>query len=357
MLAIWLLRTAFAELVALDSQGVAAGQRGLFEFAFPYQNAEISVGRHTSLGVRLSWTGGALPTNCSCCLTCAKQIANVRKTTFTGCAPFPFGANPPALTELIGEGQFWLDARLVSSDDIQLAEAQTVQFSVASRSVESSQVDHQPSLIVDAKALSAVNMLRYAHLVHDTHFRGFPANNRQDLSAAAGVEPYALLAHLAGQLMESTIIDLGTHFGVSAFVLASSHPSNTVLSFDVDDREAAIAQQNKMTREQLRAAAPNVRFKQRNALLDLDVLRTSPLISLDTAHFPDSIPFERELVLALQGIGYRGVVVCDDIYLNEEMARWWRSVRVRKFDVTAIGHGKSGTGIIDFSGRLQVLPP
>ena len=266
MLVLWLLCTALADIIAVDSKGASSGEGGRLRFAFPYDGAEISVGRHTSLGVRLSYNL-PLPTGCTCCLTMFQQIQAERKSTFNGCAPFPF-TNPPALTEQIGEGTFWLDAQLLSAEDVQLAEAHTVKFTVAGTAVESSQIDPPRSLIIDTKALLSANKLKYAHLVHDTYHAGFPVTNRQDLGAQPGVEPYALLAHLAGQLTESTIIDLGTHFGVSAFVLASSHPSNTVLSYDVDDREAAIAQQNDMTRQQV----------QREPLLDCPLIL--PLLTL-----------------------------------------------------------------------------
>ena len=56
----------------------------------------------------------------------------------------------------------------------------------------------------------------------------------------------------------------------------------------------------------------------------------------------------------IQGIGYTGVVVCDDIYQNKEMVQWWNSIEQRRFDVTALGHGKSGTGVIDFGGQLHI---
>ena len=87
---------------------------------------------------------------------------------------------------------------------------------------------------------------------------------------------------------------------------------------------------------------------------DLRDIARAPLISLDTAHLPDTVPFEREFMQALEGVGYRGVVVCDDIHMNAEMVRWWHEIPQRKFDVTAVGHGQSGTGVVDFSGRLRV---
>eukprot|EP00935_MAST-01C_sp_MAST-1C-sp1_P001035 g1035.t1 len=314
-----------------------------FEFAFPFDGAQISAGPSTFLKMFFNVEEHkSIPPNSTCCIKCWIQTSAERDTVFDGCVPFPFGGK-----------------------DL-LATAKQIEFRVKQTIAETPASSAQRALVVDTSKLLEVNKHRYKHLIHNwqgaSHAGLLPfseqhhfAANREYLDAQPGVLQYNLLAHLAGQLTDSTIVDLGTHFGLSAFVLASSDVSNTVLSYDVDDREAVIANYNNLTRQQLRDAAPNVRFRQRNALLDLDVLRTSPLISLDTAHFPDSVPFERELVMALEGIGYRGVVVCDDIYMNAEMARWWASIKVRKFDATAVGHGKSGTGIIDFGGALRVV--
>jgi predicted O-methyltransferase YrrM len=334
------------------------------------------------------------------------------------CVPFPFQTHLTHLGHPDpGDRRHVLEARLESAAGAVVGRATTVFDTLASGVVYTRSRPSTPSTAppqhggwmsdehphVDLAALHAPPaalagaVRRYAHLVHDTHYekheprcRGGapeeadeadvadeadeaeggggsagsegaecsdlsgPAYHARDLAAAAGVEPYLLLAHLAGQLRGAAIVDLGTHYGVSALALAGAHASNTVLSYDVRERERVIAAYNNLSVAQLRAAAPNVHFRRRNALRDLATLAAAPLISLDTAHMPDSVPFERELVLALEGVGYRGVVVCDDIHFNSEMVRWWHGVRQRKFDVTNVGHGKSGTGIIDFSGKLRV---
>jgi predicted O-methyltransferase YrrM len=169
------------------------------------------------------------------------------------------------------------------------------------------------------QALDAVNKSRYVHMVHDAHLaepKNYFATFRSDFLKPAGVEPYNLLATLAQQLKDNVIFDLGTHYGTSAFALASE-VSNRIASYDVVSHENLVADYNKMSTEELRAAAPNVAFKGGNALFDLRELLEAPLISLDTAHFPDTMPFERELIQALQQAGYNGIVVCDDIFLNE----------------------------------------
>jgi hypothetical protein len=213
--------------------------------------------------------------------------------------------------------------------------------------------DQLPLHIPTAAVLDAVDKTRYAHLVHDTHIGDDPATFRADFRQPAGTEPYNLLAHLAQQLHGKLIVDLGTHYASSAFALGSE-PSNTIWSYDLFSHEQLIADYNNISTAQLKQAAPNIEFKGGNALLALGLLLPAPLISLDTAHFPDTIPFEREFVLALQQAGYRGVVICDDIFLNREMVDWWGEIRLPKYDITHTGHAAGGTGVIDFSGMLIV---
>ena len=58
--------------------------------------------------------------------------------------------------------------------------------------------------------------------------------------------------------------------------------------------------------------------------------------------------------------GYRGLLLLDDIELNDEMKRWWQEVQdgaavggYRAFRFTPVGHW-SGTGLVDFGGELIV---
>jgi hypothetical protein len=182
-----------------------------------------------------------------------------------------------------------------------------------------------PLHVPKATVLATVDKSRYAHLIHNTPFRlhgkDYSASFRDDFQKPAGNEPYNLLAHLAQQLQGKLIVDLGTHYASSAFALGSAQ-SNTIWSYDLHSHEEMVADYNNMSTAELRQAAPNIMFRGGNALLVLGSLLPAPLISLDTAHFPDTIPFEREFILALKQAGYQGVVVCDDIFLNREMIDW-----------------------------------
>ena len=51
----------------------------------------------------------------------------------------------------------------------------------------------------------------------------------------------------------------------------------------------------------------------------------------------------------LAGNGYEGLVLLDDIYLNQAMDRVWGSQPGCKYDLTDLGHTVAGTGLLDFS--------
>jgi hypothetical protein len=143
-------------------------------------------------------------------------------------------------------------------------------------------------------------------------------------------EHYKLLAHLANNLHDATIYDIGTYKGLSAIAMASN-PSNCVVSYDIGNF--------------LDCTTPtNVEFKIGDCYLDPGMLE-SPLISLDVD--PHDGEFEKQFISYLVANDYKGIVICDDIHLNPQMQDFWDSVTVKKFDVTEVGH-YSGTGMIVF---------
>jgi hypothetical protein len=143
-------------------------------------------------------------------------------------------------------------------------------------------------------------------------------------------EHYKLLAHLANNLNDVTVYDIGTYRGLSAIAM-SSNPSNRVVSYDIENF--------------LECASPaNVEFKIGDCYLDPEMLN-SPLISLDVD--PHDGEFEKRFIAYLITNKYKGTVICDDIHLSPQMQDFWDSVTVKKFDVTEFGHS-SGTGMIVF---------
>ena len=58
---------------------------------------------------------------------------------------------------------------------------------------------------------------------------------------------------------------------------------------------------------------------------------------------------------------YEGLLLLDDIHLNDEMKKWWSEVvhnadqwGYKAFDLSTVGH-YSGTGLLDFSGKVKIV--
>ncbi len=62
---------------------------------------------------------------------------------------------------------------------------------------------------------------------------------------------------------------------------------------------------------------------------------------------------ERDFFKFFEEIGYEGIVVLDDIYVNKEMNDFWNNIKQPKLDLTDIGHW-SGTGIVLFGNKINV---
>ena len=200
----------------------------------------------------------------------------------------------------------------------------------------------------------------------------------------AGHNHYQLFAHLAKTMAaacggaELHICDVGTNFGDSARAWVTGSPEAHVATFDLDDSPAKIAEvQRKMGGPASAHTAagvreyygPRVRFYRGNLVENKTLFRTcanSTLMLLDTAHYPETDPFELGFVQALHEAGYRGLVLMDDTRMGRQMKGFWAWVVAfaqkhgyLAHDLTRVGHF-SGTGLLDFSGgkllRNMVAP-
>lgn len=190
------------------------------------------------------------------------------------------------------------------------------------------------------------------------------------MTAPAGEEHYALLFYLTNTYGdERPVVDIGTRFAASALALAAG--GSPVFTFDLpesSERQHAFRGRSEFGwHAMVQKQGIHIRFFNENLLERPeipDVIKNTWLMLLDTHHYPYSNPFEREWVARLCDAGYKGLLLLDDIHLNPEMKEWWEEVQrlqetrgYRAFDITHVGH-KSGTGILDFSGRLKVeFPP
>jgi hypothetical protein len=175
------------------------------------------------------------------------------------------------------------------------------------------------------KAIAAVDLTPLAHHAADDEYRGYFLNREFK-------EHYQLLAFLSHRFSDATLFDIGTLKGYSA--LAMSHnPVNQVVSYDIEDLKC-LHDSRKLT---------TIEYRIGNALEDPRLLH-APLILLDTYH--DGI-FEKQFYDHLKTNDYRGLLILDDIHLNEPMRRFWNNIDKKKEDITEFGHW-SGTGLVDF---------
>lgn len=164
-----------------------------------------------------------------------------------------------------------------------------------------------------------------AYVINEEHRRYFLEN--------AGQEHYKLLAYISTTYSGKTLIDIGTNRGCSSLAL-SYNAKNTVESFDLYELK------------ELSYLPSNINYTIDNILSGKyeNIIKESPFIILDTYH--DGV-FEREFYSYLQLINWKGMLLLDDILLNDPMKEFWNDITEEKYDISDVGH-ITGTGIIIF---------
>ena len=149
----------------------------------------------------------------------------------------------------------------------------------------------------------------------------------------AGQDHYRLLAHISTLYSNQTVLDIGTYKGCSALAL-SYNKKTTVFTFDI----GSFWELSEVPTNVVRVIDDVTNDKY------TDLIRTTSFILLDTAH--DGI-FERKLHTLLQRLEWKGVLMLDDIALNDEMREYWASITEPKVNMSPVGHW-SGTGMVVF---------
>jgi hypothetical protein len=151
-------------------------------------------------------------------------------------------------------------------------------------------------------------------------------------------EHYKLLSFLASQIPAGeTVVDIGTRTGASAVAL-STNPNIKVITYDI---EYHLPERPNIL------DIPNIDFRMKDGIKDFESYSSSSLILLDVD--PHDGVQEKVFINMLIENNYKGYVLCDDIYFNDEMKEFWNWVPVPKLDISNYGHW-SGTGIILFGG-------
>lgn len=146
------------------------------------------------------------------------------------------------------------------------------------------------------------------------------------LYMGAGDEHYRLLAYISTLFKNKVLLDIGTYKGDSATAL-SYNKSNKVITYDLVDS--------------LENANKRVEYNIANILDYPTVVKSASFILIDTYHNGD---FEQEFINFINDINYKGLVMFDDIHLNQPMEKVWKSINKDKYDLTNIGHS-TGTGL------------
>ena len=152
-----------------------------------------------------------------------------------------------------------------------------------------------------------------------------------------GQNHHCLLAYLSSQLPKGSVVgDFGTYLGHSALAL-SYNPDVRVITIDpfihvAEDLKSFLMVQN-------------IQFIKGICQNYLRVFENSPLVFLDIA--PHDGVEEVNIMEGLDSIGFRGILILDDIYYNYQMEAMWNDIIRKKIDITKLGH-HSGTGIVVF---------
>lgn len=146
----------------------------------------------------------------------------------------------------------------------------------------------------------------------------------------SGKEHYRLLMYVSTLFNNEIIFDVGTNKCMSALAL-SFNKSNKVKTYDI----IKLLPQNPQVE--------NIEYILGDSTKDSDLSKCK-VIFLDVDH--DGL-YENEFYIHLKNLKWKGILLLDDIHLNEHMKKFWQNIQEEKYDVTNIGHW-SGTGIVIF---------
>jgi hypothetical protein len=176
----------------------------------------------------------------------------------------------------------------------------------------------------------------YEYMDWNPTYRGFLTKN-------PGEEHYKLLAYMGALVARNNtscqISDIGTLYGSSALAFSVSHPTAQVTTYDIMNvipNVPGLKSINNVT---------SIKRKIMSGQLDIANIAKSHLILLDID--PHEGTEEIKFVNLLQKAGYKGMMLVDDIKLNDGMKKFWESVEIQKYDLTELGHW-TGTGLIVF---------
>lgn len=175
--------------------------------------------------------------------------------------------------------------------------------------------------------LQDINLTNLSNCIPEHQFRNY-------FLGSPGQEHYTLLAYFSTLYDSSTLLDIGTYKGCSSLALSYNN-ANSIFSFDLNGAS-----------KNLSSYPANVTYVVDNIVNGMydEIILSAPFILLDTDHDGS---FERQFHSYLRKLKWNGILMLDDIKLNNEMKSFWDSITEEKYDISNLGHW-SGTGIVKF---------
>ena len=164
------------------------------------------------------------------------------------------------------------------------------------------------------------NKLLNTQLQHDPYY----------FHMESGKEHYRLLMYISTLYKNEIIFDVGTNKCMSALAL-SYNKLNKVKTFDI----VKLLPEN--------PEVENIEYILGDSTKDSDLINC-PIIFLDVDH--DGL-YEDIFYDYLKSINWKGILILDDIHINDPMKNFWDRIEEKKYDITNIGHW-SGTGLVIF---------
>jgi hypothetical protein len=234
----------------------------------------------------------------------------------------------------------------------------------ASCALTASSSPQQKDIVIKKSEIRSFSKKRLNELIQFT----FPKYG-EHMMKPPGREHYTLLEYMTATYGDCRhVVDIGTRYVASSLALGSHE--TPVWTFDLPsstEREQAFrGESEKQWKRKVEAAKVHIKFHNYDLLKvsndDFRRYMSTWLIILDTHHRPYSAPFEREWLDRLLSLGdFSGLVLLDDINLNNEMKQWWKELQAKAtergykpFELTSVGH-VSGTGLLDFSGKVKIV--
>jgi hypothetical protein len=176
------------------------------------------------------------------------------------------------------------------------------------------------------KELDEIDLTKISNFINSLEYQNY-------FISKSGIDHYRLLSFISLNENDINILDIGSLKGCSALAF-SINPNNNVTSFNI------------INELDLNFIPNNINFIIDNVINGNydDLIMNSKYIMLDTFH---DASFEKEFLNHLIKLNYKGFLLLDDIYLNDEMKIFWSSMKLEKYDISKIGH-VTGTGLVSF---------